>query len=153
LRRSGALIKGEAEAQEREAKLAKKRSGRAKKAAELERIKIIAVASKYSELMAMGNDDLSDQLKYFKQVEQKTGFTTTGTGPEMRLLLPGLIFEKFGAGANDLPDGVSGVEGRGVRRRKVGVAGGKGKKRARAAISARCTAGSGARMRCSRSTA
>jgi hypothetical protein len=84
--------------------------------------------------MAMGNDDLSDQLKYFKQVEQKMGFTTNGTGPKMRLLLQSLNFEKFGAGANDLPDGVSGVEGRGVRRRKVGGAGGKGKKREWAAI-------------------
>jgi hypothetical protein len=52
----------------------------------------------------------------------------------VRLLLQSLLYEKFGAGANDLPDGVSGVEGRGVRRRKVGGAVDKGKKRARAAI-------------------
>lgn len=127
-------IKGEAKAPEREAKLAKKVSGRAKKAAELERIKAVEVASKYSELKAMGNDELSDQLKYFKLVERKTGFTTGGTGPTMRLLLQSLIFDKFGAAANDLADGDSGVEGRGVRRRKVGGAGGKGKKRGRGAI-------------------
>eukprot|EP00962_Isochrysis_galbana_P061788 scaffold44790_cov101-Isochrysis_galbana.AAC.1 len=50
----------------------------------------------------------------------------------MRLQLQSLIFEKFGAGANDLADGDSGVEGRGVRRRKVGGAPGSGKKRASA---------------------
>ena len=33
----------------------------------------------------------------------------------MRLLLQSLIFEKFGVTANDLEDGDSGVEGRGVR--------------------------------------
>jgi hypothetical protein len=124
----------EAKAPEREAKLAKKRGGRAKKAAEHERIKAITVASKYSELKAMGNDELSDQLKYYKLVERKTGFTTGGTGPTMRLLLQGMIFDKFGAAANDLADGDSGVEGRGVRRRKVGGAGGKGKKRGRTGI-------------------
>jgi len=90
--------------------LAKKRGGRAKKAAEHERIKAITVASKYSELKAMGNAELSDQLKFFKLVEKQTGFTTTGSGPAMRLQLQSLIFEKFGAGANDLADGDSGVE-------------------------------------------
>jgi hypothetical protein len=73
-------IKGEAKAPEREAKLAKKRGGRAKKAAELERIQAIAVASKYSELKAMGNDELSDQLKYFKLVERRRASPSPAPG-------------------------------------------------------------------------
>ena len=37
----------------------------------------------------------------------------------MRLQLQSLIFEKYGAGANDLADGDSGVDGRAVRRRRL----------------------------------
>lgn len=91
----------------------------------------------------MGNDELSDQLKIFKLIEKKSGFKTTGSGPEMRLQLQSLIFEKFGAKANDLADGDSGVDGRrtaaasgGERRRALG-GGGKGgasKKRKRTNI-------------------
>ena len=55
----------------------------------------------------------------YQVLEKKTGFKTTGTGPEMRLQLQSLIFEKFGAAANDLKDGDSGVEGRAVRRRSA----------------------------------
>ena len=53
-------LKGEAKAPEREAKLAKKRSGRAAKAADLERLKQLEVVSTYSALKTMGNEDLSD---------------------------------------------------------------------------------------------
>eukprot|EP00966_Prymnesium_polylepis_P320424 7376801-Prymnesium_polylepis.1 len=50
----------------------------------------------------------------------------------MRLQLQSLVFEKFGAGANDLTDGDSGVDKDGdaatrrVRDRKVAEGGGKG---------------------------
>eukprot|EP00966_Prymnesium_polylepis_P139187 3215933-Prymnesium_polylepis.1 len=50
----------------------------------------------------------------------------------MRLQLQSLVFEKFGAGANDLADGDSGVDKDGdaatrrVRDRKVAEGGGKG---------------------------
>jgi len=124
-------LKGEAKAPEREAKLAKKRSGRAAKAADVERLKAVAVVSTYSALKTMGNEGLSDQLKIFKKLEKKTGFKTTGSGSEMRLQLQSLIFEKYGAGANDLADGDSGLEGRAAndgkrRKRKVAAAGGGG---------------------------
>lgn len=135
-------LKGAAKEPERAAKLQKKRAGRSARAAELERLKGVALVESYSALTKMGNAELAEQLKIYKLLEKKTGFKTTGTGPEMRLQLQLLIFEKFGAGANDLKDGDSGVEGRGVRRRKVeggggGGGGGKkkgGKKRSRANI-------------------
>ena len=135
-------LKGAAKEPERAAKLQKKRAGRSARAAELERLKGVALVESYSALTKMGDSELAEQLKIYKLLEKKTGFKTTGTGPEMRLQLQLLIFEKFGAGANDLKDGDSGVEGRGVRRRKVeggggGGGGGKkkgGKKRSRANI-------------------
>jgi len=123
-------LKGEEKAPEREAKLQKKRAGRVEKAAALERLKAVELVTKYSALTTMGNEQLSEQLKVYKKLEKKTGFKTTGSGREMRLLLQSLLCEKFGAAANDLADGDSGVEGRGVRRRKVeggGKGGGKGK--------------------------
>lgn len=104
-------LKGEAKAPEREAKIAKKRSGRAKKASELERLKTIELASKYSELKAMRNDEISDQLKVYKLIHKKVGFLTTGTRIQLVTAAQSQIFEKFGASANDLNDGDSGVKG------------------------------------------
>ena len=131
-------LKGEEKAPEREGKLQKKRAGRVKKATQLERLKALTAVSQYKALKGLGNDELSDQLKYFKLVEKKSGFKTTGTGPEMRLQLQSLIFEKFGAGTkeaptNDLDPRDSGVDKDGeaatrkVRERKV-AAGSGGKK-------------------------
>ena len=56
-------LKGEAEAPARQEKLARKRSGRAKKAGELERLKGVELISSYSALKQVGNDELSEQLK------------------------------------------------------------------------------------------
>ena len=54
----------------------------------------------------------------------------------MRLQLQSLIFEKFGAGANDLADGDDGASGRAVRPRKAEPEGRKGKgKRGRNIVS------------------
>ena len=58
-------LKGQPKAPEREAKIAKKRSGRKKKASELERLKVLPLMTKYSELKALRNDELSDQLKVY----------------------------------------------------------------------------------------
>ena len=90
-------LSGAAEADERAAGLAKVRGGRAKKAAELERIKLMSPASTYSALKSMGNDDLREQLKYFKLVLGCTGFVTNGSGEAMRLQLQSLIFDKCAA--------------------------------------------------------
>ena len=123
-------LEGAAKAPEREAKLEKKRFGKRKKASELERLKGLVLVKKYKALKGLDNEDLADQLKYFKLVEKKSGFKTTGTGPAMRLQLQSLIFEKFGAGVNDLEDGDSGVDKDGsattrkVRARKVQAEGG-----------------------------
>ena len=59
-------LKGEARAPERAEKIEKKRGGRAKKAAALEKLKSVALAQTYSELKKMGNNELSDQLKIYK---------------------------------------------------------------------------------------
>ena len=90
-------VAGAAEAEQREAELAKVRGGRLKRAAELERIKAIALASTYSALKGMGNDQLRDQLKFYKLVLGKSGFVTTGSGSAMRLQLQSLIFDKCAA--------------------------------------------------------
>jgi hypothetical protein len=132
-------LKGEAKAPARELKLAKKRSGRAAKAAALERLKLVESVSTYSALTKMGNDELSDQLKVFKLIEKKTGFCVTGTRIALVMRLQSILFDKFGATANDLADGDSGVTGRAVRRRKAAGAGaksggGKGKKRKRSTM-------------------
>lgn len=52
-------------------------------------------------------------------MEKKTGFLTTGTRVQLVLAVQSLMSDKFGTVANDLADGDSGVEGRGVRRRQV----------------------------------
>ncbi|KAL1508118.1 hypothetical protein AB1Y20_007710 [Prymnesium parvum] len=128
-------LKGEAKAVDRAAKLEKKRGGRAKKAAELERLRSVELACTYSALKGLMNDELSEQLKVWKLVQKKTGFTVGGSRVELVLKLQGLIFERFGAGANDLPDGDAGTERGKVdgrrRQRKVSGEGGKGRKRKR----------------------
>ena len=125
-------LKGEAKAADREEKLSKTRSRRAKKAGELERLKAVALADKYSALKDMRNDQLSDQLKVYKLLEKRTGFLVTGTRAQLVLAVQAQMYDRFGASANDLADGDSGVEGRGVRRRKVDageLSGGKKRKR------------------------
>lgn len=126
--------KGEAKAPERAAKLEKKQGGRVKKAQELERLRNVELAPTYSALKAMMNDELTEQLKVWKLVKKKTGFTINGSRIELVMKLQSLIFEQFGVAANDLPDGDAGTErGKidGLRRHRAndpGTQGGKGKK-------------------------
>ena len=134
-------LKGEEKAPARQVKLAKKREGRAKKASQLERLKAVEVTSTYSALTKMGNEALKDQLRIFKLLEKKTGFSVTGTRIELVMRLQNILFEKHGAKANDLADGDSGVAGRGVRQRKAagGATGAaKSKKRKKSTL---CTMG------------
>lgn len=119
---------GKAKEPERVAKLAKKRAGREKKAAELERLKALSRALKYSELKAMQNSDLADQLKLLKLVlGREIKQTALGNRKAYVLRLQALLFAEFGSAANDLPDGDDGYGGEGVRRRKAGKKKGKGK--------------------------
>jgi len=114
-------LKGAAKAPEREAKLAKKRKGKAAKAAELERVKAVTLASKFSALKKMRNDELVDQLKIWKLVEKNADVKkTTGTRTELVLALQPLIRDRFGAKANDLEPGDDGLWGQGLRRRAAG---------------------------------
>ena len=69
----------------------------------------------------MSVDDLKDQLKGYK-LQGKTGFSLTQSNRAAYVLqVQALMSEALGSGCNDLKDGDSGVEGRGVRRRKVGA--------------------------------
>ena len=72
----------------------------------------------YSALKTLGTDDLKDQLKGYK-LKGKSGFTLTQANRAAYVLqVQSLMSEMLGEGSNDLADGDSGVEGRGVRRRK-----------------------------------
>eukprot|EP00966_Prymnesium_polylepis_P021670 498031-Prymnesium_polylepis.1 len=105
-------LKGAAKAPERDAKLAKKRKGKAAKAAELERLKGVALAQTYSALKSKRNDELADQLKIWKLVEKEASVKkTTGTRTELVQALQPLIRTRFGAGANDLEPGDDGLWG------------------------------------------
>ena len=64
-------LKGEAKAPARTEELAKKRNGKAKKGAELERLKGVELISSYSALKQVGNDELSEQLKVYKLVKKQ----------------------------------------------------------------------------------
>ena len=130
------IAAGRGKRAERDAKLTSKRAKRAAAAAELVRIKGLQVATRFSELVQRGgfqvsNSDLQDQLKYHKLVLKKTGFTATQANREKYVLqLQALLVELHGAAANDLPAGDSGVEGRGLKKRKAsGGGGGKRKKK------------------------
>ena len=79
---------------------------------------------------------------YGIKIPSRTIKVRIGTATNL-LLVANLLFEEFGATANDLPDGDSGVVGRGVRWRKAdgatadgatGKAKGKGKKRKKSNI-------------------
>ena len=83
----------------------------------------------------MTADELKDQLKGYK-LKGKSGFTLTQPNRAAYVLqVQALMSEMLGEGCNDLADGDSGVDGRGIRRRKVardddgsGHGGGKKKK-------------------------
>ena len=123
-------IKGEEKHPAREVKIAKKRKGRAAKAAELERVKSVALVETFSALKTLRNDQLPDQLKIWKLVEKNAAVKKTGTRTELILALHPLILGRGGAKANDLEEGDDGLWGQGLRRRKAaGQGGGKRQKK------------------------
>jgi hypothetical protein len=83
---------------------------------ELVRIGALSRATKFSELIDMRNDQLADQLKIYKLVLKRTGFTVTQTKREAYVRQAQALIVDEG-GVNDLPDGESGLEGVGVQRR------------------------------------
>ena len=91
-------------------------------------------ATRYSELVERDGyqvsvTDLQDQLKYHKLVRKATGFTVTQPNRKAYVLqLQALLTEAHGMAANDLPEGESGIEGRGLKKRKA-VSNGGSKKR------------------------
>jgi len=119
---------GAAKAPLREIKLAKKRSGRAKKAAELARLTAVVRATTYSELKPMNNQDLADQLKHLKLVlGREIKKTSLPNRKAYVILIRTLLFTEFGVGANNLEDGDHGYGGDGVRKRKASKKRGSGK--------------------------
>ena len=120
------LAVGLAERESRQAKLAAKRAKRAAKATETARVQALVLATKYSELKSMGNDELKDQLRAHK-LKGKTGFSLSLPNRTALILqLQALLNEADPQGANDLEDGDSGIEGRAVRRKAAG-GGGRGR--------------------------
>ena len=112
---------GRAKQEGREAKLSSKKARREQKKKEQARIAGLELATTYSALKKMSVDDLKDQLKGYK-LQGKTGFSLTQPNRAAYVLqVQALMSEVLGSGCNDLNDGDSGVEGRGVRRRKVGM--------------------------------
>jgi len=121
---------GKAKAPLREIKLAKKRWGREKKAAELARLTAVVRATTYSELKPMNNQDLADQLKHLKLVLGRDIKKTSLLNRKAYVILvQTLLFTEFGVGANnlDLEDCDDGYGGDGVRKRKASKRKGTGK--------------------------
>ena len=56
--------------------------GHRARTADIERLKGVALVKSYSALTKMGNAELAEQLKIYKLLEKRTGFKTTGTGPD-----------------------------------------------------------------------
>ena len=93
-------------------------------AAYVQRIAALEVATRYSQLVCMGNADLQDQLKHHKLVGKKAGFTVLQPNRSAYVLqLQALLSEVHSAAANDLPEGESGIEGRGIKRKASGGGG------------------------------
>jgi len=121
-------VNGKANAPLREIKLAKKRSGRDKKAAELARLTAVVRATTYSELKPMNNQDLADQLKHLKLVLGRDIKKTSLPNRKAYVIrIQTLLFTEFGVGANNLEDGDDGYGGDGVRKRKARKSKGSGK--------------------------
>ena len=109
---------GRVKDQGRSEKLLSKRARREAKRAEAARIAKLVLAITYSALKTMGTEELKDQLKGYK-LKGKSGFTLTQANRAAYVLqVQSLMSEMLGEGCNDLADSESGVEGRGVRRRK-----------------------------------
>ena len=119
-RREQGLAKREA----RQQRLSTKRAKREARAAEQRRIEALEPATTFSEIVNFNMTQLTDQLKYHKQVHKATGFTVTGKGRTAAILqLQSLILQQNPA-ANDLKDGDDGTQGRAARQPRA--AGGKG---------------------------
>ena len=103
------IAAGRAKRAERDAKLSSKRSKREAKAAELRRIEALTPFTKYSELKATTNGQLTDQLKYHKLVRKKTGFTVSQPNWTASALLLQTILSDWHPDANDLSDGDLGL--------------------------------------------
>eukprot|EP00962_Isochrysis_galbana_P018299 scaffold5290_cov116-Isochrysis_galbana.AAC.1 len=114
------IASGRVKREERDTKLAGKRAKRDAKTKELERLKTVALASKYSELERLQNADLADQLKVYKLIRGRSGFTVAHSSRESYVLaVQAQMALEFGDDVNDLPDGDAGFTNRAVRRRKV----------------------------------
>ena len=119
----------------RNKKLEGKRAKRKARAAEKLRLEAVVLATKWSDLKAMGNADMADQLKKFKMLG-KTGFTCTQANRVAHVLQLQTLLLEADPKANDLDAGDSGIEGRAVKRR---AAAGKGsRKRKKAGITSYC---------------
>ena len=89
--------------------------------------------TRYSELVKLVINELKDQLKKHKKLG-KSGFTLTQSNRPAYILHAQTLMLEADAEANDLPDGESGIEGRGVRCKSKSAGGGAKKKRKKGMI-------------------
>ena len=137
------VVAGRSKREARDVQLSSKRAKREARAAEEQRVAALHVAARYSELKAMSNEALADQLKVQKQrrkaANQPVTFTVTQKNRLAYVLtLQGLLTEADSA-ANDLAAGDSGTDAVGVVRKKraEGSAGG-GRKKKKQKVSNAC---------------
>jgi hypothetical protein len=110
---------GASERAARDEKLSAKRAARAARAAEKARLEALVLATHYSELVSMGEDALKDQLRKHKLLGKK-GFNVSQPNRTARVLALQALMLEADAAANDLEEGDSGIEGRGIKRKVRG---------------------------------
>ena len=109
----------------RQERLAAKRAKRAARNAEKARLQAVVLATKFSELKAMGNDELKDQLRAHK-LKGKSGFSVSLPNRTALVLQLQALLSEADPAANDLEAGDSGIDGRKVKSKVTG-GGGRGK--------------------------
>lgn len=119
------------ERQVRDSKLAVLRARQVAKSAEKRRLQELQLATTFSSLVSMSNEDLKDQLKKHKMMG-KTGFTCVQPNRVSYILQLQTLLLEADTQANDLPEGDSGIEGRNIKRKSnKGGSRGSGKRRAK----------------------
>ena len=111
---------------EREAKLSKKRHGKAAKAARLEALKTVELVADWVALKGLRTDELITQMKVWKHIVcDPAAKRTTGSRTELVRALQPLILARFGPQANNLRAGDDGLYCEALRRRGERASGGK----------------------------
>ena len=103
----------------RQQKLAAKRAKRTAKNAEKARLQALVLATKFSELKSMGNEELKEQLRAHK-LKGKSGFSVALPNRLALVLQLQALLSEADPTANDLAPGDSGIDGRKVKSKVTG---------------------------------